>query len=456
VNTNPINRNLWLGKLMIFFAIVPSTERVFGGDPLACPWQIWGQLPPNVTGLYMGARGNFLYTFEDYAIVSPVGSLYAEVASDGTIGPWLRTTDRTTYRYVYGVVTTNTHVYLVGGQLQGFTNTGLVEYAAFQIDGSLGAWNATSSLNTPRESFGLVVSGDYVYALGGTLAIVGFGAGRVTEYAHINADGSLGAWQLGPQLNEDHPGCRAAVIDGYLYVFGGGVHQYQTTTVERAVLNGDGSFGPWVIDTPLPEPKTQAGVTVRGRSVYLAGGHRGTYGNEWQTSVFLATVAQDHTLSPWITTEALVQVAQERALTSVGEHLFATSNNHDLGVEHSCFSGNPVCGDGVIEGSEECDDGDTVDGDGCSSTCTIESGWGCSGAPSSCTEICGNGIVTVGEQCDGSAGPCPGFCLSNCRCTSGEVPTVSEWGLVVTALLGLTMGTALFARRDRSQRGVAS
>jgi len=31
-----------------------------------------------------------------------------------------------------------------------------------------------------------------------------------------------------------------------------------------------------------------------------------------------------------------------------------------------------VCGNGAIEGSEECDDGNTVSGDGCSSTCTTE------------------------------------------------------------------------------------
>ena len=32
----------------------------------------------------------------------------------------------------------------------------------------------------------------------------------------------------------------------------------------------------------------------------------------------------------------------------------------------------PVCGDGVKEGNEECDDGNTKDGDGCSSNCKIE------------------------------------------------------------------------------------
>jgi cysteine-rich repeat protein len=44
------------------------------------------------------------------------------------------------------------------------------------------------------------------------------------------------------------------------------------------------------------------------------------------------------------------------------------------------------CGNGVVEGAEECDDGDTVDGDGCSSACKIERGWSCSGNPSKCQQ----------------------------------------------------------------------
>jgi len=38
----------------------------------------------------------------------------------------------------------------------------------------------------------------------------------------------------------------------------------------------------------------------------------------------------------------------------------------------------PVCGDGVLDEGEECDDGNTADGDGCSANCTVENqGDGC-------------------------------------------------------------------------------
>jgi cysteine-rich repeat protein len=46
----------------------------------------------------------------------------------------------------------------------------------------------------------------------------------------------------------------------------------------------------------------------------------------------------------------------------------------------------PVCGNGVVEPPEVCDDTNVVDGDGCDSNCTVTA--------------CGNGVVTVGEECD--------------------------------------------------------
>jgi cysteine-rich repeat protein len=45
-----------------------------------------------------------------------------------------------------------------------------------------------------------------------------------------------------------------------------------------------------------------------------------------------------------------------------------------------------VCGNGAAEGLEQCDDGNLVEGDGCSATCVLE--------------FCGDGEVDVGEECD--------------------------------------------------------
>lgn len=38
----------------------------------------------------------------------------------------------------------------------------------------------------------------------------------------------------------------------------------------------------------------------------------------------------------------------------------------------STGSGNPLCGNGTIDGGEECDDSNMTDGDGCSSGCSVE------------------------------------------------------------------------------------
>ena len=44
------------------------------------------------------------------------------------------------------------------------------------------------------------------------------------------------------------------------------------------------------------------------------------------------------------------------------------------------------CGDGVVSGGEECDDGNNIDGDGCQGNCQ--------------NPVCGDGILDAGEECD--------------------------------------------------------
>ena len=66
------------------------------------------------------------------------------------------------------------------------------------------------------------------------------------------------------------------------------------------------------------------------------------------------------------------------------------------------------CGNGFREtiGSytEACDDGNSNNGDGCSSTCTVETGYGCTGGTpttaDSCIIVCGDGNLDPSEDCD--------------------------------------------------------
>jgi cysteine-rich repeat protein len=75
----------------------------------------------------------------------------------------------------------------------------------------------------------------------------------------------------------------------------------------------------------------------------------------------------------------------------------------------------PLCGDGKMISVEKCDDGNAVDGDGCSSNCLVEPGASCMGMPSKCTvALCGNGAQEGNEGCDCGDGtaahPVPASC----------------------------------------------
>jgi uncharacterized delta-60 repeat protein len=90
----------------------------------------------------------------------------------------------------------------------------------------------------------------------------------------------------------------------------------------------------------------------------------------------------------------------------------------EIQADHSYMS---ICGDGTVAASEACDDGDTNNGDGCSSTCQVEPGYVCNGSPSICQLTCGDGTIETGEQCDDGNRSNGDGCSSTCRIESGYV-----------------------------------
>jgi fibro-slime domain-containing protein len=76
-----------------------------------------------------------------------------------------------------------------------------------------------------------------------------------------------------------------------------------------------------------------------------------------------------------------------------------------------------ACGDGIVEGTEECDDGNTNSGDGCTNECRIESDWVCPvpGQPCVSTVVCGDGIISGSEACDDRNTVGDDGCEADCR-----------------------------------------
>src|SRR5262249_31354352 len=86
-----------------------------------------------------------------------------------------------------------------------------------------------------------------------------------------------------------------------------------------------------------------------------------------------------------------------------------------------------VCGNGVTDPGEDCDDHNTNGGDGCSALCTAE--------------VCGNGVLDPGEQCDDGNTLAQDGCASDCTIEHCPI-LISHQGAWVGGQLAIEPGTA--------------
>jgi len=103
-----------------------------------------------------------------------------------------------------------------------------------------------------------------------------------------------------------------------------------------------------------------------------------------------------------------------------------------------------ICGNGVVDPGEECDDGNLLDGDGCSANCTVE-------PPD---PYCGDGKLDPGEECDDGNNVDGDGCDADCTftpptgfdgCTPGFWKNhLSEWTLGPGEIFDVVVGGEFF------------
>ena len=183
---------------------------------------------------------------------------YAKINTNGSVGTWTTSTNslHTARGYPAGGIYQGV-MYVMGGA-SGTLNASLVattEYARINGDGTVGTWtlstsSATGTLPTATDRFQGGAYNGFVYAAGGltgTPAVV-----NTVEYAPIQSDGSLGAWVTSTPFPTARRDQGIGVINGHIYVYAGcssatlpcATASLQPDT-EYAVINADGSVGQW-------------------------------------------------------------------------------------------------------------------------------------------------------------------------------------------------------------------
>ena len=117
----------------------------------------------------------------------------------------------------------------------------------------------------------------------------------------------------------------------------------------------------------------------------------------------------DHCTAPFVQRVPHAAGAVARRLLSTAASA-TTGQRSSNRIALACLPNPAVCGNGVLELGEQCDDHNTVSCDGCSATCR--------------NERCGNGIVECGEQCDD--GPNNGTPGDSCTSTCTDAPPANR------------------------------
>ncbi len=104
----------------------------------------------------------------------------------------------------------------------------------------------------------------------------------------------------------------------------------------------------------------------------------------------------------------------------------------------------PVCPNSKTESPETCDDGNIINGDGCSSACAKEAGWTCT-APATAVSVCqkcGNSKTSGTETCDDGNTTSLDGCSNVCAIESGFSCTASATAISVCHKCGDSKTTA--------------
>ena len=179
------------------------------------------------------------------------GTLSLSAASDS----WVSKAGMTRGRSGLGVAFVDGKIYAVGGaSANGFSSFNE------QYDPSTGTWTLKAPMPTSRSAFGIAVFQDKIYCIGG----YAMNASKQGDATGVNEvyDPTTDTWQTKTPMPEPSLNVRANVVDGKIYLIGGGTNG----TINQVY---DPTTDLWTTKASVPTAVSSYASAVVGNKIYV-------------------------------------------------------------------------------------------------------------------------------------------------------------------------------------------
>ena len=190
-------------------------------------------------------------------------------------------------------------------------------------------WKAGPPLNVERSGAGAYILDGRVYLVGGGRSVNDEAVFlNDTEWANIGKDGGLEKWSLASPLNTKRGFVAVVATKGHIYAIGGANFDDNGTllgSVEMANINSDGTLGPWRFTSPMTTPRRGANAVVGKGYIYVIGGFNGMF----LQNVERAKIGDNGELGPWEMIEGLLTTNRYiHAVTIYNEKVYALGGHN--------------------------------------------------------------------------------------------------------------------------------
>ena len=190
-------------------------------------------------------------------------------------------------------------------------------------------WKTGPPLNVERSGAGAAVVEGKIYLVGGGRSadneVVFL---KDVEWTTIGKDGNPGKWGLTAPLNTQRGFVAVVAAKGYIYAIGGANFDEGGTllgSVEAAKINANGTLGPWRLASPMTTPRRGASAVVGDGYIYVIGGFNGVF----LQNVERAKIGNEGDLGPWELIEGLLTTNRYiHAVTSFNGRVYALGGHN--------------------------------------------------------------------------------------------------------------------------------